>query len=77
MQLTCVFNSKLDIQLVDDEEQYDKLIASGNWFESQIKAKESLIKNERKSNEKQRLHDEKGKGISDSKSKTSNGPSST
>jgi hypothetical protein len=40
MQLSCLYHPTLPIRVLDDEVEYNRLLNSGEWFESPKDAKE-------------------------------------
>jgi len=47
MQLTCLYHPVKDMIVTDDEEYFNKLVASGVWFEHPTKAKDMRDKYEK------------------------------
>ena len=72
MQLTCLFHLTSGLHVTEDEQEYNRLIATGLWFDHPNKAKEERAKHEKRLQEP-RLHDEKREGCGDSKQASTNG----
>jgi len=64
MQLTCLYHPVNEMLVTDDEEQFNRLLASGVWFKHPNQAKEMRIKHEKQ------IRSECGKGRVNSKRKT-------
>lgn len=66
MQLTCLYHPTLPMQLIDDEEVFDKMVTSGQWFTSHIKANEVREHYEKRIHAESGLHPKRRKRRSDS-----------
>ena len=68
MQLTCLYHPVKEMIVTDDEEYFNKLVASGVWFEHPQKAKDMRNKYE------EQIRSESGQGRKNGKrARTSTG----
>lgn len=77
MQLTCLYHPINKMKVVDDENEYNELIASGLWFDHPTKAKEVREHYEKAHVKKLRLHNAPRKRSSNIKPTSEHGTAST
>lgn len=75
MQLTCLYHASLPMYVTDDEALYNKLIASGKWFDHPKKVLNPNMEGSKENglHEEQRLHPTGRKGRGDRKQSSENG----